>query len=219
MSRRTAFILTVLLLSLTTGCLLGRAKTPEEQVAAYLESASRKKQTGDFEGAILDLDLALGILPESGHALVRRGSLYVEINDVEAAQGDFQRALELDPDDVAAHIGRAVVRRRLGDFDGAMVDLNRAVELAPDLSQVYLARGMTLAMNGQTQAAIDDLTQAIQIAPSLTRAHLWRAYAYLALHDEARAARDLRFVRDHSGDALLVQRATTLLNEIYLSEP
>lgn len=218
MQRNTTTILIVLALTALLGC-SSTPKTPEEMVALHLENAAERKRSGDLEGSLHELNIALSISPDSGSALVRRGTIYAELDDGVAAMKDFERALELDSNNVVAHIGRGILRRKMEDFTGALADMNRAVEIAPNLPEAYLERGKTQAVSGRTTIAIEDFTRCIGMNPGLSQAYLWRAYCYLAERDQERAARDLRHVRDYSRDPLLIERATDLLAKIYLSNP
>ena len=218
MRRMMAASLVILALVALAGCQSG-PPTSEEQVKGYLKQASFKKRAGNLEGSLNELDLALSIMPDSGSALVRRGTIYAELGDTERAMADFARALELNPDNVVAYVGRGVVRRDNDDLNGSLADLNRAIELVPNLAEAYFERGRTLALMGRTDQAIENLSKSITLNPEFVRSFLWRAYCHMAAKDNERAARDLRHVREYATEPDLVRRANELLSKIYLNEP
>ena len=61
----------------------------------YRARSEAHRRLGDLEGAVADLDAALGLNPDDGEARVRRGRLHASRRDFARAIADFDRAIAL----------------------------------------------------------------------------------------------------------------------------
>jgi len=160
------------------------------------------------ERALVALDRALALRPDSAEAWRYRGSALVTLNRDEDALAAFESALARNPMDASAQSGIARVHFILrGDFAGAVVAYERALALNPRAgwSALQLAHCATLVRDfPKAEAAARraiDLQRAFlsgRAGMALVGAHmrLGHAFAVQGRHREAleQYAREIEFV-------------------------
>jgi tetratricopeptide (TPR) repeat protein len=161
------------------------------------------------ERALVELDRALALRPDSADAWRYRGSALVTLNRDEEARSAFENALARNPTDASAQSGIARVHFILrGDFASAVVAYERALALNPRAgwSALQLAHCATLLRDFRKAEAAArraiELQQAFlsgRAGMALVGAHmrLGHAFALQDRHGEAleEYARELEFVR------------------------
>ncbi len=78
-----------------------------------------------FQDAIVELDQAVGMAPESPTGYNARGFAWFMLGAFQRAMEDLDNAIRLDPDYANAYHNRAAVRKATGDLSGAQADLQR----------------------------------------------------------------------------------------------
>src|ERR1035437_6940588 len=99
-------------------------------LAVTLNSRGRvKRDLGDLDGALADLNRAAELDDESMLAMVmiNRANVKRDLGDLDGALADLNRAAELDDERMLAMTlnTRASVKRDLGDIDGALRDIDK----------------------------------------------------------------------------------------------
>jgi len=93
-------------------------------------SAFKKSEAGDIEGAIADYTEAIRLNPNYAEAHNKLGIIRARnLKNYPAAKADFDRAIEINPNYGDAYYNRARVREFLEDEDGAIADYQKAAEL------------------------------------------------------------------------------------------
>ncbi len=95
----------------------------------YRARSEARRQHGDLDGALGDLDTALGLNSDDAEARVRRGHLYASRRDFVRAIADFDRAIALGRGDADIYKARGDARAAGGDEAGARSDRDRADKL------------------------------------------------------------------------------------------
>ena len=70
---------------------------------------------GHFQGALLDIDAAVRLSPDTAVLRVERGVVHQYMGDIVNAMHDYQRAAQLDPSCSLAHynMGNVLLQQRL----------------------------------------------------------------------------------------------------------
>ncbi len=99
----------------------------QELALAYSARALAYSVRGNYELAIPDYDISLGIDPDSAVALNNRAWAYFKIGQPERGASDVERALKLMPDSAHTLDTRAHIKQSRGDTKGAMRDYEGAI--------------------------------------------------------------------------------------------
>lgn len=104
---------------------------PVPDFAFYRTRAANAINTGDLDGALIELQKAIDLKPQEPSTYYERGMIYVKQEKLDAAAGQFSKALEFAPKDAASLFQRAAVLERLGQSNDALADYQRAAEIDP----------------------------------------------------------------------------------------
>jgi serine/threonine protein kinase/tetratricopeptide (TPR) repeat protein len=129
----------------------------------YFDSAYKKYEAGDYEGAIADYNKAIAGDPSNQAAYYNRALAKRRNGDAEGAVLDYDKAIELNPKDAVAFDSRGYAKATLGQYEAAIVDYNKAIELDPSQANPFNNRGNARADLGDHQAAIKDYNEAIRL--------------------------------------------------------
>jgi tetratricopeptide (TPR) repeat protein len=168
-----------------------------DQLINLAQDASNR---GDWQGAILLLDLAITQDPANTQILLLRGNAYREAGDFDQAITNYDQALAIDPELAAVYHNRALAYVKFGDPDAALVDFARAIEIAPTFGPAYRNRAELQLAAGNTAAAALDLEIYITLIPNAPdRAEVEAKIAELQAQTIANASPDgLLFADDFS---------------------
>src|SRR3954447_10826520 len=144
---------------------------------ALLARGAARRDAGDLDGAIADLDRAIELEPRLVAALNDRGVARFARGDLAGAVADFDRVLALEPRHAEAYLNRGVARHVRGDIAAAIADLHRALELRPGWAEAYYNRGVARLADGDPAGAIVDLDEALRIDPRHVSAYIARGNA------------------------------------------
>lgn len=127
---------------------------------------------GQYDRAITDCDIAIGLNPKFSDAYYVRGNSWSSKGDAERAIADFDSALRLDPKHKSALGSRAFEWMIKGDYARAIADHDAVIQLDPKSSMSYNGRGRARLYTGDYARAIPDLQEAMKLEPSSYTA-LW----------------------------------------------
>jgi tetratricopeptide (TPR) repeat protein len=156
-----------LLLPLLVAC---AAPAPPPDADALARSGAQLYRTGNWRGALRELDAALALDPEHFDALVHRALLYSELGEPERAIADAQRSIVSRPEHPGGFhaLGRACLSN--GELEAAINGFSRAVELDPRHADAYAGRGWATEKlppsKSNLRKAAADLSRALRVAPS-----------------------------------------------------
>ena len=95
----------------------------------WSESAFKKYNAGNYQGAVADYTKAIEINPSDADWYSFRGFAKSQLEDYKGAIDDYTKAIEIDPLDQYFYIGRAANKVFLGDPQGSCSDLRKAADL------------------------------------------------------------------------------------------
>ena len=218
-----------------------KAQTPDSAVK-YYQSAFKKLDKGDFDGAIADYTRAIILSshlaatkpgnfnagsfdtretesitvvdPFTANAYCNRGVARYWKHDYEGAIADFSQAIKIRPGLAQAYLNRAAAYHLAGNLTDALKDLDRAFAMAGGSFEGYVNRGSIKQSLGDLDGALADIQQALSIKPNDAGTINRRAYALLAQkkYDEAIADFDRAIQLDPSA-AAYQGRGTTLMGK------
>lgn len=135
---------------------------------AYAGRGEALLSLGMYHEALVDLDAANRLDPESATTWSFRSFVKTMLQDFEGALPDADRAVELEPEYAGRWQERGILRRIMGDLHGALEDLNKAIELDPDEEGDYELlkhRGYTKFLLRDEAGARADAEWAIRVTP------------------------------------------------------
>ena len=173
------------------------------------ELAVQKEWTGDYEGALADLDEAIRLDPDHSSSYHNsRAIILSRMGRLEQALQAANQAIGGSPNVDTPYVTRSIIHRRMGNLQTAVDDASKAISIArllyksnamkikvagsikPDLDLAYISRGNARAQLQDYQDAIDDFTQAINLSPEGGQGYYGRGGAKKALGDIQGAIRD-----------------------------
>jgi tetratricopeptide (TPR) repeat protein len=143
----------------------------DEYAQYYLSRSVARRGSGDYQGAISDLSIAI----ESGgnairsQAYMNRGDLKHELGDSHGAISDYTQAMNLGNSGGVVHRRRGVAKAAIGEYRLAIADYNIAVAIlspprqsSPELViEVHILRGNAWRAIGANQEACEDYKKAV----------------------------------------------------------
>jgi prepilin-type processing-associated H-X9-DG protein len=146
----------------------------------YRERGIAAYRSGDFLGAIGNLDEAVRLNPDDAQSHNIRGNVWDELGVFERALADYNNAIRIDPNNPAVFHDRAILWQRKGMLDKALVDLDRAIRFSFSDAILYCDRGLVWYQKGRHERAVADFNQAIKLDPNFAAAYVDRG---LILHN------------------------------------
>ncbi|MBI4612828.1 MAG: tetratricopeptide repeat protein [Planctomycetes bacterium] len=150
-----------------------------------------RRELGEMDAAIADLDLTISLEPRFAAAYNSRGYVRREKGDLDAAIADFGEAIRLDPGYAYPYANRGTVWRQKKEWDAAIEDFSRAVRLAPDYAAALWNRGWIYYLKDEYEKALADYDEAIRIDPGYAKLWNERGLVRMDSGDLAGALADL----------------------------
>jgi tetratricopeptide (TPR) repeat protein len=181
---------------------------------AYLMRAVVRRENGDLDPALADVEEALRLDPKSGAAWIERARLWRAKNQAERALADVDRALEIDPADPAAFVEQGLIAYSRKEFEKCRKDFDRAAALGSRAVIVDILRGRMDLEKKDLKKAHGDFVRALQADPARHDAYLGLASTYL-MSGQPRVAQmvlDQAVQADPANPEAYVNRAVYFLN-------
>jgi tetratricopeptide (TPR) repeat protein len=103
------------------------SSTREDLVDAYTNRGQLQFAQKDYDRALADFTIALGLNPHFAIALGNRANCYFDNRDFDRAIADYSQAIGIDANYTAAYAGRAMSYERKGDSLNAIADYRSAL--------------------------------------------------------------------------------------------
>lgn len=104
-------------------------KNPPFNPEYFIKEALQKSMSGNYGGAIGDLDWLIQLNPQEESAYYHRGLIYARLESNCSAIEDFNRTIKLKPNHAEAYYHRGIAKSANGDYASAIADLNYAANL------------------------------------------------------------------------------------------
>lgn len=136
--------------------------------------------TGDKQGAMATIQIALALTPKTADRYYDRGFFYLKyIKNDEAAQADFSAALELDPGHADALLTRSEIYARGGRMDLAEQDCNAAVAQKLPPKDIHFCFGMMYFIANRYPDALREFRAVLVDRPDMD--YVWTDCASMEL--------------------------------------
>lgn len=129
----------------------------------YFNRGLNKRNSGNFDEAIADLDVAIHLNPQYAEAYLSRGVIWENLGKREKTIADCSKAIQLNPRFVAPYLIRGNAHQAQGNFDEAIKDYTEAIRLSPKNPVSYKTRGNCLYQKGKLAEAIADYEQYLSL--------------------------------------------------------
>ncbi|QRM47268.1 tetratricopeptide repeat protein (plasmid) [Rhizobium sp. BG4] len=148
---------------------------PQDPNALQARARMRADYQGDLEGALADLNAAIGVAPGSSMAWNDLGLLQDARGASREAEAALKKAIELDPDDPIGHANLAILYLDQSRMKEAKREIDLALAADPAFDIALLARGRYYLQMGEMDKAIDDLLASSTANPAHSQAQLMLA--------------------------------------------
>ena len=118
-----------------------------------------------YDAALVKLNEALTILPDSGAIYAERAKVYLETNQAEKATVDIDMAIAKKTRNYKVYYLRAQANIKADKLDSAFEDLNKCLSLKKDYYDGYLLRAEVGEKQEKWNNAIFDYNQLIKMRP------------------------------------------------------
>ena len=157
------------------------------------QHAYQKQAADDLDGALRDLDRALGWSDKSAQIYALRGQVRLEMNDLEGGLADFNKVVSMEPTSSDAYELRSMSLQRLERHEEAIHDISQAVQMRRSDPNLLNARAYTRAIAGlELNQALEDIQLAMRLEGENSHFLDTRGYIYFLLgeYDQALADTD-----------------------------
>jgi len=190
---------------------LARKAQPEAEAQTLYLRGRLRRQRGQVEAALRDLEGAVGLRPDFAPAHLQLGLARIDGTDHDGAVRALQRAVELEPEsaDARYYLGSQLLRG--GDAQRAVPHLRVAAAHRPDDRDVIYALGRALRATGASE-------EATELLRALSRASRGRAISDADIREAGRLNNEgieLEEKGDHAGALARYQAAV----EIHSQDP
>lgn len=141
-----------------------------QQSLAHLERGLLRMETGDVNGAIDELEMALRYDRENTLAHGNLGLIYHQMGHFDKAEDAYRAAVELEPRDPWLHRGLGAVYEAKGQLEQAQEEYRLATELDPTDAVGRYELGNALLAEKKLEQAVDAFCNALEIDPTLDEA-------------------------------------------------
>ena len=151
----------------------------------YWNSAIKKADSENWEGAIRDMSTFIGQYPNSKEAWGNRGQFKTNLGNWNGACYDWKRAAEL---------GSEMAQGFMLDYcnsDGSVKEIAKKSDSNRELALEYFNSGIAKAQADDYSEAIGDFTKAIELEPRYGNAYFFRARSKQYINDYQGAKEDM----------------------------
>ena len=139
-----------------------------------LKNARKKRDLGDFEGAINDFQKALSIdksatekigtdLQSINYIFLELGEVQVKVGQLEQAIKSFNEGIKINPDALIYYCKRGYAKYEIGYHYEAIEDCEKALAIDKDFVHALYTLGFIYRRLGNYKEAIDNYTQALNV--------------------------------------------------------
>lgn len=169
---------------------LPKGYQPKRKSSRYYNLALNLKQTGMYDRALANLELASQADPLFATPYALRGEILLLRGEFDAADSAFRKAATLDSAGVSIWAGWGRTLLMAGDKEAAGEKLSYALRINDTYTPALIDYGLYLAGKGDLEAAIDSLSQAVALnhGDPMIHHYLGRVYRQAGRIEDATSA-------------------------------
>ena len=141
----------------------------------HFKDATSNVMIRKFDEAIVDLNMALALCPDSGIYYSKRGQAYEGLQKKDKALEDYSRGIEFSPNNFEAYYRFGLYYFNLDNFEKAFDFFTNSITRNPLNYDAYVFRAQCCERQNKQTSAIYDYGQAISIKPNDSEAYYRRA--------------------------------------------
>ncbi len=150
---------------MTRSLSLGKTKSKEEMIEAWMKKGVEACEHGDFRIGLTYFNQVLGLSPQNHEALYQRAKVYFKLNELKNSIVDFQQLLVLQPGN-AHYRGEYAIALHLDEQNSeAALEFDRATSLEPENPYRYASRAFFKDRIGDAMGAISDYEKTLALDP------------------------------------------------------
>jgi tetratricopeptide (TPR) repeat protein len=157
----------------------------------YLQSGISKKNTLDYDGALMDFVKATEFNPDCTEAYFNKAIIHSELKNFILALSNFNIVIDLDGTNVEAYYYCGVIMVNMEDYQGAIDSFSDAIYLNTNYIDAYINRAFSKVQLLDWRGAIVDYTKIIELNPNYSDAYYNRGVAKHSLREYIDAIDDL----------------------------
>ena len=148
------------------------------------------KEMHEYDKAILHLDKAIQLVPDSMMAHYEIALALYQKGDLKLSATHLEVVVEHSPDWTDARFSLAAIYARTDRIPEALANLDDTLQLDPEHYRANLLRGRILSLQGDPAGGLPNLEKAASVEPKSIEAHQFLSEAYLKLGQDKNAARE-----------------------------
>jgi eukaryotic-like serine/threonine-protein kinase len=158
----------------------------DELAEVHFSLGSIYNDTGKVAEAIIELDRALQLAPNSDEGCRRLGDAYLANGQKEEALKAYQKAIDVSPYYWRNYESLGEVYFQSGEYEKALSAFRRVTELEPDNSFGYQDIGAVYFRQGKYSDCLPVFRKAVELSPHyISYSNMGTTYFYLKRYDEA----------------------------------
>jgi tetratricopeptide (TPR) repeat protein len=185
-------------------------------LTAWLESAGKLVQRGQYSSALPIIDKIITHYPETGQAYIYLAKIRLAERKYTEAETALKSALKYDQDSVEARVQLGVALMWQKRFSESIDILKTAIEKSPDLAEAHYNLGLSLASNNEPQAAMEAFSNTIRLKPGLPDSYIGLATMLAQANQKQEAIQTLEQARKISPNH---PRILAMLDQLKTSSP
>ena len=189
-AQRTAYLFSVLCLSIFGHTLIGCSDQNQSEAAQFFLKGNLKLEQKEYANAIRYYEEALAKKSDFADVHSNRGIAYLQLGELDKAIEDFNKAIEIDRKFEQAYFNRAGALIDKKDFPAAAADLEQIRTAYGDSSNYYLKWGDLKSHQGYYDQALAEYDRSLILRPENVQALVNRGVVYFSKRNFVAAQRD-----------------------------
>ena len=144
------------------------------------------EELGDYESALSNIDISIGIDSIDSDYMLERADLLYELGKTKEAISQLDKYIEVNPEFFGGYYRRGFYKDNTADYDGAINDYSMSIALEPTYAYAYLGRADMYRAKEEKELSEADYKKVIEL-DTIPGNSSCAQYAYMELGDNENA--------------------------------